>query len=227
MSSEQDGQFAELFVPAVSLMEAELSKTWNDLYKGDNSMNMSRYVTINKSLKQFFIGAKEKGVDISVSYGPLFLALVAEITAVATGIAITIAGIFVGFSAAAPIGLVLLAIASIPGGIAVAVKGPEAIGEFFVENLIKPKVLKEFEKMNFASTLKEYVHDEIHNMLNSYKSSIKPDDEKMMLDKENELSISEDDREQNCYTSIGDIAKMNTQMDIYYEFRNLYTQKES
>lgn len=227
MSSEQDVQFAELFVPAVSLMEAELSKTWNDLYKGDDSMKMARYVSINKTLKQFNINPKEKGADISVNYGPLFAALLAEIVTIATGIAITLAGIIVGFGAATPLGWVLLAIASIPGGIAVAVNGPEAIGEFFVENFIKPKVLKEFEEKKFHSILHKYVYDEIHNMLNNYKSSIKPDDEKMMLDKENELSISEDDREQNCYTSIGDIAKMNTQMDIYYEFRNLYTQKES
>lgn len=226
MSSEQDIQFAELFIPSVSLMEAELSRTWNDLYKGDNSMKMSRYVNINKTLKQFNINAKENGADISVNYGPLFAALLAEIVTIATGIAITLAGIIVGFGATTPLGWVLLAIASIPGGIAVALNGPEAIGEFFVENFIKPKVLKEFDDKNFHSILQKYVYDEIHNMLNNYKSTIKADNEKMMIDKENELSTSEADREQNCFISIGDIAKMNKQMDIYYEFRNQYTAQE-
>ena len=227
MSSEQDAQFSELFIPSVALLEVELLNIWNDLYKVDNSMKMSRYVNIDKSLKQFKINAKEEGADISVNYGPLFAALLAEIVTIATGIAITLAGIIVGFGATNPVGWVLLAIASIPGGIAVAVKGPEAIGEFFIDKFIKPKVLEEFETKNFPSTLKKYVYDEIYNMLKGYKSTIMADSEKMLIDKENELSISEDDREQNCFTSIGDIAKMNMQMDIYYKFRNLYVPKEA
>lgn len=231
IDSEQDKTIANMFSPVVETIKLIIEREWNTIFKYDNGFDMSNYLTVpsgvkvcvieNKAETTGIIGGLTSDLDIGVT---LLGGIVAQISAVVTGIATMIAG-FIGYILCDPtftalIACVLLGI----GGAIISAIAPDHVRDLFIDLLtkkLKPKI-----ETDASASFKELINNQIKIILDRYVNERVVDIQKMKNQRDIALAPNPH-QEDYCFRAIEILQKIKEQVTIYDVYKETHLRNEA
>lgn len=225
LSSNQDKDFANVFVTDINDMEHKLLKLWNDIYSDDKFI-MSNCYTIIKDTASLQINSKEQHSSVNIDNGRVNTVIAlnyASIAAVVTGVIGAYVLYLVACVATGPIGWLI-------GGLTTLIVGfwtSMSIDEYNKKNFrrkILPDLKKQLNDSDLKSSIHEMVYGEIYKLFTAYENNTKIDEDWLLRERDTAISRLDDPKiEDKCYMAVGAIVKILSKNEKYNDYkRSLY-----
>ncbi|MCI7731815.1 MAG: dynamin family protein [Solobacterium sp.] len=238
MSNGSDTSFKDIFEPEMELLEGKLLREWEQTYSTDEKFfkRMNEFLSIPRNSAGFAIKCTEKqSASVSIKAKDIMPELLAEVAVIASGIAMAVASYICflissviaggGVLATNPVGVLIAMLGLGAGAGLLLAKGPDAIKNEFVKDMSK-KIRSELNKQGIASKFKKMITSEINRRLESFGEKLHVDFEKLDNERDIATSISDEVKEDACFTSLQIIANINSQLKLYKCFKDKHVEHD-